>query len=162
LKAGRAKKKAEKEAAQAMAAPPKAPKLKSQPKPRKVEYKDLTKVVEEEPMESDDEIVEVVTVQPTVLKAPEPEPEPKPVSIQSKKEDKERFLKVVWYKEPSKKQLKILETIDDSSTEEDEPVKPPKIIKKAVAKIPKTPRPKSPTPQEKHQAYLRQLANEFF
>jgi hypothetical protein len=166
LKAGRAKKKAEKEA---MAPPPKAPKLKPAPKPRKVEYKDLTKIVDvEEPIESENEIVEVqptpqiVVNEPKVAKEPEPVPEPKPVAIKPKKEDKERFLKVVWYKEPSKKQLKILDTIEDSSSEEDEPVKPPKITKKAVAKLPKMPRVIEPTAEEKRQAYLKRLADEWF
>ena len=161
LKAGRAKKKAEKEAAAPKEV--KAPKVKAAPKPRKQEYKDLTKVVEEEPLESEDEIVEVVPVQPApqmVAKAPEPEPEPVP--IKPKKEDKDRFLKVVWYREPTKRQLKIIDTIEESSSEEDEPVRPPKITKKAVAKPPKTPRVIEPTAEEKRYAYLKQLANEFF
>lgn len=170
LKAGRAKKKAEKEAA---APAPKAPKLKPQPKPRKVEYKDLTKVVEEEPLESDDDIVEVVPIAEPVsepklaiaepVKVAEPKVDEPPV-VKTKKEDKDRFMKVVFYKEPTKRQLKIIDTIEESSSDEEEtqPVKPPKIIKKAVAKIPKTPRPKSPTAEEKRYAYLKQLADEFF
>jgi len=172
LKAGRAKKKAEKEALA-----PKAPKLKPQPKPRKVEYKDLTKVVEEEPLESDDDIVEVLPIAEAKVDVPEPVkvavtepvkvvvPEPPVVKPQeaiakTKKQDKDRFLKVIFYKQPTKRQLKIIDTIDASSSDE-EPT-PPKIVKKAVAKIPKTPRPKSPTAEEKHQAYLKKLADEWF
>ena len=179
LKAGRAKKKAEKEALA-----PKAPKLKPQPKPRKVEYKDLTKVVEEEPLESDDDIVEVVpepikvvvpepvkvaVTEPVKVVVPEPKvaiaepPVVKPQEAIAKpktKDDKDRFLKVIFYKQPTKRQLKIIDTIDASSSDE-EPT-PPKIVKKAVAKIPKTPRPKSPTAEEKHQAYLKKLADEWF
>lgn len=173
LKAGRAKKKAEKEAS---APAPKAPKLKPQPKPRKVEYKDLTKVVEEEPLESDDDIVEVVPIaepvsepkvaiaEPVkVAEAKEAIAEPKEAIAKTKKEDKDRFMKVVFYKEPSKRQLRIIDTIEESSSDEEpEPAKPTKIVKKAVAKIPKTPRPKSPTAEEKRYAYLKQLADEFF
>ena len=180
LKAGRAKKKAEKEALQPI---PKAPKLKPQPKPRKQEYKDLTKVVEEEPLESDDDIVEVVpepikvvvpepvkvaVTEPVKVVVPEPkvaiaEPpvvKPQEAIAKTKKQDKDRFLKVIFYKQPTKRQLKIIDTIDASSSDE-EPT-PPKIVKKAVAKIPKTPRPKSPTAEEKHQAYLKKLADEWF
>ena len=169
LKAGRAKKKAEKEALAAKETPtPKAPKLKPQPKPRKVEYKDLTKVVEEEPLESDDDIVEVQPqvdiAEPQIKQLPAPAPAPEPPVVKTKKDEKERFMKVVFYKEPTKRQLKIIDTIEESSSDEEEtqPVKPPKIIKKAVAKIPKTPRPKSPTAEEKRYAYLKQLADEFF
>lgn len=178
LKAGRAKKKAEKEAA-APAPAPKAPKLKPQPKPRKVEYKDLTKVVEEEPLESDVDIVELVPepkVDVPVTKVSVPEPEPEPVKVaeppvvkpkeaiaKTKKDDKDRFMKVVFYKEPSKRQLRLIDTIDDSSSDEEpEPAKPPKIVKKAVAKIPKTPRVIEPTAEEKRYKYLKQLADEFF
>lgn len=174
LKAGRAKKKAEKEAATPVAV---AAKVKKQPKPRKVEYKDLTKVVEEEPLESDDDIVEVQPPEPKVdvaepVKVVVPEPvkvaeppvvKPKEAIAKTKKEDKDRFMKVVFYKEPSKRQLRIIDTIEESSSDEEpEPAKPAKIVKKAVAKIPKTPRPKSPTAEEKRYAYLKQLANEFF
>lgn len=167
LKAGRAKIKAEKEAAVPVAV---AAKVKKQPKPRKVEYKDLTKVVEEERLESDDDIVEVQPPEPKV-DIPEPKvaiAEPKvviaePPVVKTKKEDKDRFMKVIFYKEPTKRQLKIIDTIEESSSDEEpEPVKPSKIVKKAVAKIPKTPRPKSPTAEEKRYAYLKQLADEFF
>jgi hypothetical protein len=176
LKAGRAKKKAEKEALQPT---PKAPKLKPQPKPRKQEYKDLTKVVEEEPLESDDDIVEVVpepipepvkvaVTEPVKVVVPEPKVvipiaeavKPQEAIAKPKKDDKERFIKVVFYKEPTKRQLKIIDTIEESSSDE-EPT-PAKIVKKAVAKIPKTHRPKSPTAEEKRYAYLKQLADEFF
>ena len=174
LKAGRAKKKAEKEAATPVAV---AAKVKKQPKPRKVEYKDLTKVVEEEPLESDDDIVEVVPEPiPEPIKVVVPEPvkiavtEPVKVAVTEPpvvkpktKDDKDRFMKVIFYKEPSKRQLRIIDTIEESSSDEEpEPTKPAKIVKKAVAKIPKTPRPKSPTAEEKRYAYLKQLADEFF
>lgn len=165
LKAGRAKKKAEKEAA----APKEAvTKVKKQPKPRKVEYKDLTKVVEEEPLESDDDIVEVVPEPKVAVPVPEPVKvdvaEPKEAIAKTKKEDKDRFMKVIFYKEPSKRQLRIIDTIEESSSDEEEtqPVKPPKIIKKAVAKIPKIPKVMELTEDEKRYKYLKQLADEFF
>lgn len=177
LKAGRAKKKAEKEAS----APKEAViKVKKQPKPRKVEYKDLTKVVEEEPLESDDEIVEVQTKrepEPKVVVVPEPEP--KVVSIQApedkvglikpNKDNKEKFMKVIFYKEPSRRQLKIIDTIQDGGSSDEESAPQPaktaknKSIKKTVVdKEPKKNKIIEPTAEEKHYAYLKKLADEFF
>lgn len=176
LKVGRAKKKAEKEAA----APKEVvTKVKKQPKPRKVEYKDLTKIVEEEPLESDDEIVEVQTKrepEPKVVIVPEPEPtvvniqapEDKVDLIKTNKDNKEKFMKVIFYKEPSRRQLKIIDTIqDDSSDEESDPqpaktVKNKRINKTVVAKEPKKNKIIEPTAEEKHYAYLKKLADEFF
>lgn len=74
--------------------------------------------------------------QPESIPFEEPLPEPtisrsKPIDIPKTKKDKDRFMKLVYYKEPSKKTLKRLEKMQESSSssesesesEEESPVK---------------------------------------
>lgn len=74
--------------------------------------------------------------QPESISFEEPLPEPtisrsKPIDIPKTKKDKDRFMKLVYYKEPSKKTLKRLEKMQESSSssgsesesEEESPVK---------------------------------------
>jgi len=103
------------------------------------------------------------------------------------KKTKTKFMKVVWYKEPTKKQMKALEKIAEDDVEDaegaegaegtesdasDESLPPPPVLPapvKAPAKskpraIPATPRAKpAPAPQvDERQEYLKRMAAMYF
>lgn len=164
LRIGRQKKAAEKKAAEKKAV--------AAPKPPRKEYKDLTHIVPDPVEEHEPEPI-VVFAPP----APEPAPEPaaappEPAAPETtkrltKKDPKDKFLKIVWYKEPTQKQMRMLKEIEASSSgDEDQPTPPPPQPKKkpAVQKPKPTPKPEheSPTPEQKHRAYLKQLADMYF
>jgi hypothetical protein len=114
--------------------------------------------------------------------APEPKPKPDPVV---KKENpmeskpKNKFMKVVYYSEPTPKILKKMASIfkDDSESESESIELPPKLRTKAKANPPKVNPPKTapkqtkikpqatptePDPAEERRAYLKQLASMYF
>jgi hypothetical protein len=112
---------------------------------------------------------DTLTNEPKVIPFEEPLPLPKPDKkdkpIEPEIATKNKFMKVVYYSEPSPKILQKMATIFDDESDNEQP--PPKLRNKAKANPPKTPKIK-PKPEpvldyaEERRAYLKQLANMYF
>lgn len=166
LRLGRQKKAAQKKAEQ-------QPTTKAAPKPPRKEYKDLTNVVSDPVDLPEPEPVLVVEAQPaTAVPAapavPSESPALAPAPNETTKEKrtvrdtKDKFLKIVWYKEPTKKQMQMLKEIEATSSDDEQ--QPPPPTKKSAARPAPVQKPKheSPTTEQKHRAYLKQLADMYF
>lgn len=133
---------------------------------KKVEMKKQKEATEakqppvEKPVEVQEDTLAKVVEKPVVEK-PAPEKKENPVG----KPTKNKFMKVVYYSEPTPKVLKRMQSIFDESESEEEIVeKPPKLRKKAKVNIPKIKAQLEPEldPADERRAYLKQLANMYF
>lgn len=137
--------------------------------------KEITEVIQplvEKPVEvQEDTLEKVEKVEKPAVEKQNPISQPavekqNPTSpkIGKTKNQKDKFMKIVFYKEPKQKTLnKIQSVLDDDSDQEEDEIKLPPKMKKPV----KTPRVKEESkPAEpkidERQAYLKQLASMYY